>query len=185
MAGMNSAAFLAIAKIANDKKKLFMAAGSGTARLTNEECSPYAIHYGYDTVALAKGMYLADSWCLDENDESGAWAKRYFAKIKKMPTGLHVSGYSATLQYLKAVKAAGTDDADKVIAQLKSGKISDMYVKNTYVRDDGRLVHDMYLMQVKKPGESKYPWDYCKVMETIPGEQAFTTKAESKCVLWK
>jgi branched-chain amino acid transport system substrate-binding protein len=83
------------------------------------------------------------------------------------------------------VKAIGTDDPDKIMAQLKKAKINDMYAKNGIIRPDGRMVHDMYLMEVKKPSESKYPWDYYKVVQTVPGDQAFTTKAESKCALWK
>jgi len=89
------------------------------------------------------------------------------------------------LQYLTAVKAVGSDDTDKVLAQLRKTKFNDMYQKNGYLRADGRVVHDMYLYQVKTPAESKYPWDYYKLVQTIPGEQAWTTKAESKCALWK
>ena len=87
--------------------------------------------------------------------------------------------------YLKAVKAVGTDDADKVMARLKSTKISDMYTKAGEIRPDGRMVHDMYLMEVKKPSESKYPWDYYKIAAVVPGAQAYVTKAETKCSLWK
>jgi branched-chain amino acid transport system substrate-binding protein len=89
------------------------------------------------------------------------------------------------MTYLNAVKAAGTDDADKVMAKLKATKINDMFTTNGVIRPDGRMVHDMYLMQVKSPAESKSPWDYFTVRETIPGEQAYMTKAESKCSLWK
>ncbi|WP_025916481.1 ABC transporter substrate-binding protein [Herminiimonas sp. CN] len=299
--GTNSGTSLAMAKIAQEKKKPFMAIGAGSARLTNEECSPYTIHYAYDTVALAKGtgsavvkqggkswffltadyafghslesdtanvvkasggtvsgavrhplsasdfssfllqaqtskaqilglanaggdtinaikaanefginktmklagllmfindvhslglnlthgMYLTDSWYWDQSPESRAWAKRYFAKMKKMPSSLQAGDYSVAMHYLNAVKAAGTDDADKVIAKMKATKVNDMYAKNGTIRPDGRMVHDMFLMQVKTSAESKYPWDYYKVAQTIPGDQAFTTKAESKCVLWK
>lgn len=299
--GTNSATSLAMAKVAAEKKKPFFAVGAGTARLTNEECSPYNIHYAYDTVALAKGtgsavvkqggkswffltadyafgaslekdtsdvvkanggtvvgavkhplsasdfssfmlqaqsskaqilglanaggdtinaikaanefgvtpsmklagllmfindvhsltpkltqgMYLTDSWYWDQNDDSRKWSKRFFEKMKKMPSSLQAADYSVAMQYLNAVKATGTDDADKVIAQLKKTKINDMYAKNGVIRPDGRMVHDMFLMQVKTPAESKYPWDYYKVVQTIPGDQAFTTKAESKCALWK
>ena len=299
--GTNSGTSLAMAKVAAEKKKPFIAIGAGTARLTNEECTPYTVHYAYDTVALAKGtgsavvkqggkswyfltadyafgaslesdtanvvkasggtvagsvkhplsasdfssfllqaqsskaqilglanaggdtinsikaanefgitssmklagllmfindvhsltpkltqgMYLTDGWYWDQNDETRKWAKRYFEKMKKMPSMLQAADYSATMQYLNAVKAAGTDDADKVMSTLKSTKINDMFAKGGVIRPDGRMVHDMYLMQVKTPAESKYPWDYYKVVQTIPGDQAFTTKAESKCALWK
>jgi branched-chain amino acid transport system substrate-binding protein len=98
---------------------------------------------------------------------------------------LQAADYSATMTYLNAVKATGTDDADKVMAQLKKTKVNDMFAKNGEIRPDGRMVHDMYLMQVKTPAESKYPWDYYKVVATIPGAQAYATKAETKCALWK
>jgi len=299
--GTNSGTSLSMSKVAAEKKKVFISIGAGTARLTNEECTPNTVHYAYDTVALAKGtgsavvkqggkswyfltadyafgaslesdtasvvkaaggtvagsvkhplsasdfssfllqaqaskaqilglanaggdtinaikaanefgvtktmklagllmfindihslglnltsgMYLTDSWYWNQNDEARKWSRRYFEKMKKMPSSLQAADYSATLQYLNAVKAAGSDDTDKVMAKLKSAKINDIYAKNGYIRADGSMIHDMYLMQVKSPAESKEPWDYYKVAQTIPGEQAFTTKAESKCALWK
>jgi branched-chain amino acid transport system substrate-binding protein len=299
--GTNSGANLAMAKIAAEKKKVFIAIGAGSARLTNEECTPYTVHYAYDTVALARGtggtivkkggkswyfmtadyafghslekdtadvvkanggsvvggvkhplaasdfssfllqaqsskaqilglanaggdtintikaanefgitksmklagllifindihslglnltqgMYLTDGWYWDQNAESRAWSKRYFAKMKKEPSMLQAADYSATMTYLNAVKATGTDDSDKVMAYMKKTKINDMFAKGGEIRPDGRMVHDMYLMEVKTPAESKYPWDYFKVVQTIPGAQAYVTKAESKCTLWK
>jgi len=299
--GTNSGANLAMAKVAAEKKKVFISIGAGSARLTNEECSPYTVHYAYDTVALARGtggaivkqggkswyfltadyafgqslekdttdvvkaaggsvvgsakhplsasdfssfllqaqsskaqilglanaggdainaikaanefgitksmklagllvfindvhtlglnttqgMYLTDGWYWDQSPESRAWSKRYFAKMKKSPSMLQAADYSAATNYLAAVKALGTDDSDKVMAQLKKTKINDMFAKGGEIRPDGRMVHDMYLMEVKKPSESKYPWDYYKVVATIPGAQAYTTKAETKCSLWK
>lgn len=301
MSGASSAASLAIAKVASEKKKPFFVISTGTARLTNEECNPYTVHYGYDTVAMAKatgsavvkqggkswffltadyafghsleadttrvvkqaggnslgsvkhplgasdfssfimqaqaskaqilglanatadtinaikaandfglnknmrlaglvmfitdihslglgvtqGMYLTDNWYWDQDEESRKWARRYFETLKKMPTGNQAAGYSATLNYLNAVKAVASDDGDKVLAQMKKTKINDMYLKNGVIRDDNRVMYDMFLMQVKTPSESKYPWDYVKVVERVPAEQAFTTKAESKCALWK
>ena len=98
---------------------------------------------------------------------------------------LQAGDYSAVTTYLKAVKAAGTDDADAVMAQLKKAKINDMFTKNGVIRADGRMVHDMYLMQVKSPAESKEPWDYFKLVQTIPGEEAYTKLANSKCPLVK
>ncbi|MDP9107891.1 MAG: ABC transporter substrate-binding protein [Pseudomonadota bacterium] len=301
IAGTNSGTNLAMSKVAAEKKRPLISIGGGTARLTNEECTPYTLHYAYDTVALAKGtgsavvkqggkswyfltadyafgaslegdtsrvvkanggtvagsvkhplsasdfssfllqaqaskaqilglanaggdtvnaikaanefgvtktmklagllmfindvhsltpkltqgMFLTDSWYWDQNEETRKWARRYFDKMKKMPSSLQAADYSATTTYLKAVKAIGTDDPDKVLAELHKTKINDMYVKNGAVRADGSMIHDMYLMQVKTPAESKYPWDYYKVVQTIPGDQAFTTKAESKCASWK
>ena len=299
--GTNSGTGLSMAKVANEKKKPFISIGAGTAVLTNDECTPYTVHYAYDTVALAKGtgsavvkqggkswyfltadyafgaalegdttkvvkasggsvsgsvrhplsasdfssfllqaqsskaqilglanaggdtinsikaanefgltktmklagllmfindihslglnltngMYLTDSWYWNQSPEARTWARRYFEKMKKMPSSLQAADYSATIQYLNAVKAAGSDDTEKVMAKLRSMKFNDMYVKNGYVRADGSMIHDMYLMQVKAQADSKEPWDYYKVIQTIPGEQAFTTKAESKCALWK
>jgi branched-chain amino acid transport system substrate-binding protein len=299
--GTNSTASLAMAKVAQDKKKVFIAVGAGTSALTNEQCSPYTVHYAYDTVALARGtgsamvkqggkswffltadyafgqslekdtaevvkanggtvvgsvkhplgasdfssfllqaqsskaqvlgladagndfinatkaanefgitkkmklagllvfindvhtlglnttqgLYLTDGWYWDQSAESRAWAKRYFAKMKKMPSMAQAGDYSAAMTYLSAVKAVGSDDADKVMAHLKKTKISDMFTKDGVIRPDGRMVHDMYLMQVKTPKESKGAWDYYKLVSTIPGEQAYTTKAESKCAAWK
>ena len=299
--GSNSAANLAMAKVAADKKKVFISAGSGTTRLTNEECNPYTIQYAYDTAALARGtgaaltkqggktwyfltvdyafgtslekdtsdvvkanggkvlgsvkhplsasdfssfllqaqaskaqvlglanaggdvvnaikaahefgidktmklasllvfindihalglpmaqgMYLTDGWYWDMNDDTRKWANRYFEKMKKMPSMFQAADASATTQYLNAVKATGGTDADKVMDYLKKTKINDFFTKNGVVRPDGRMVHDMYLMQVKTPAESKSPWDYYKLIQTIPGEQAYMTKAESTCALWK
>ncbi len=299
--GTNSGANLAMAKVAADKKKIFMVIGAGSSRLTNEECTPYTVHYAYDTVALARGtgstivkqggknwyfltadyafghslekdtsevvtksggkvigsvrhpfpgtdfssfliqasssgaqvlglanaggdfinsvkaanefgvakkmkmagllvfindihslglnatagMYLTDGWYWDMNDQTRAWSKRYFAKMKKEPSMLQAGDYSAAAQYLAAVKAVGTDDSDKVMAKLKSTTIKDVFTNHGVIRPDGRMVHDMYLMEVKKQSDSKYPWDYYKVVATIPGDQAYMSKAETKCALWK
>jgi branched-chain amino acid transport system substrate-binding protein len=132
-----------------------------------------------------QGMYFTDGWYWDRTPESRAWAKRYFAKMKKQPSMLQAGDYSATMQYLGAVKTTGTDQADKVMAHLKATPINDMFAKNGTIRPDGRMVYDMYLMQVKSPKESKGAWDYYKVVATIPGEQAYTKKTETKCALWK
>ena len=98
-----------------------------------------------------KGMYLTDSWYWDQNDETRKWSKRFFDKMKKMPSSLHAADYSATLQYLNAVKAAGTDDGATVMEALRKQKVNDMYAKNGYYRADGSMIHDMFLMQVKDP----------------------------------
>ena len=298
--GTNSGAALAMAKIAEEKKRPFMAIGPGSTRLTNEACSPYTVHYAYDTVALAKvagsalvkqgnkswffmtadyafghsleadastvvkanggtvvgavrhplsasdfssfllqaqaskaqvlglanaggdftnamkaakefginktmkiagllvfindihslglasteGLQLAGSWYWNQDDASRKFAKRFFDKYKRMPSSLQAADYSVAMNYLKAVQAAGTTDADKVMATLKSMKINDFYNKG-YIRADGRMIHDMYLYQVKSPKESTAPWDYYKLVATVPGEQAFTSVADSKCALLK
>lgn len=299
--GSNSSASLAMARIATEKKKVFISAGSGTTRLTNEECNPYTVQYAYDTTAMARGtggaltrgggkswyfvtvdyafghslekdtsdvvvanggkvlgavrhplaaadlssflmqakaskaqvlglangggdlvnaikssqefgigksmkiaammvfindvhslglkatqgMYLTDGWYWDQSPESRAWAKRYFDKMKKMPSMFQAADASATMTYLKAVKATGTTNADKVMAELRSTPINDFFTTHGVIRPDGRMVHDMYLMQVKSPAESKGPWDYYKLVQTIPGDRAYLSKAESKCTLWK
>jgi branched-chain amino acid transport system substrate-binding protein len=101
-----------------------------------------------------------------------------------MPTDVQAADYSATTTYLKAVQAAGSVDADKVMEQLKKTPVNDFFGKGQ-IRADGRFVHDMYLVEVKSAKESTKPWDYLKVVKTLPGEQVFTTKAETKCALWK
>ena len=299
--GTNSGTNLAMAKVAAEKKKLFISVGAATSALTNDQCNPYTVHWAYDTVALAKGtgnavvkaggktwffltadyafgaalqndtsavvkaaggtivgsvkhplsasdfssfllqaqaskaqilgmanaggdtvntikaanefgitktmklagllifindihslglkttqgMYLTDSWYWNKDAETRAWSRSFFEKIKRMPSSIQAGDYSAALNYLQAVKATGSDDADKVLAQLKKTKVNDIFAKGGYIREDGRMVHDMYLMQVKTPAESTEPWDYYKVAETIKGDAAWTTKAESKCAAWK
>jgi branched-chain amino acid transport system substrate-binding protein len=299
--GTNSSTALASAKVATEKKRPYISIGAATSRLTNEDCSPYIVHYAYDTVALAngtgaavvksggkswffltadyafghslekdtgdvvkaaggtvvgtvrhplnasdfssfllqaqnskaqilglanaggdtinsikaanefgvtknmklagllmfindihslglqttQGMYLTDGWYWNQSPEAREWSRRFFTKMKRMPSMLQAGDYSAVTQYLTAVKAAGTDDADAVMAQLKKQKINDMFAKNGYIRADGRMIHDMYLMQVKSPAESKEPWDYFKLAQTIPGEEAYTKLANSKCPLVK
>lgn len=133
----------------------------------------------------AQGMYLTDSWYWNASDETRDWARKFFERRKAMPSSLQAADYSAALQYLRAVKATGTDDADRVLAYLRENKLNDIYIKNGVVRPDGRVVHDVYLLQVKTPEQSKEPWDYFNVVQTIDGNQAFTTKEESRCALWK
>ncbi|SEB17201.1 ABC transporter substrate-binding protein [Variovorax sp. YR216] len=298
--GTNSGTALATAKVAQEKKRVYFNNGAASSALTNEQCSPYTVHYAYDTVALAKGtggavvdrggknwffltadyafghaleadtsavvkakggtvvgavrhplnasdfssfllqaqnskaqilglanaggdtinsikaakefgvgknmklagllIFLSDihslglkntegllhttSWYWDLNDQTRAFGKKFFDKTKRMPTDIQAADYSATMTYLKAVQAAKTTDADKVMAELRKMPVDDFYAKGQ-IRADGRFVHDMYLVEVKTPAESKQPWDYLKVITKLPGEQVFTTKADSKCALWK
>jgi branched-chain amino acid transport system substrate-binding protein len=121
----------------------------------------------------AQGLYLTTPFYWDLNDETRAFSKRFFEKIKQEPSMDQAGYYSATLTYLKAVKAVGSTDPDKVMTELKKTKINDMFVKGGYVRADGVMVHDMFVMQVKTPQESKYAWDYYKLLRTMPGEEAF------------
>jgi branched-chain amino acid transport system substrate-binding protein len=301
IAGTNSGATLAMSKVALEKKKLMIAVGAGSSAITNEQCSPYTIHWAYDTVALAKGtgksvvdaggktwyflqadyafgaalkadtenvvkaaggkvlgsvkhplatsdfssfllqaqaakpkilglanaggdtinaikaanefgltktmklagllmfindvhalglsatqgMYLTESWYWNHNAESRTFGRKFFATMKRMPSSLQAGDYSAAWQFLSAVKATGSDDSDKVLGHLRQTKLSDLFVKDGWVRGDGRMVHDMYLMLVKTPVQSLEPWDYYNVVQTIKGEAAWTTKAETKCAAWK
>ncbi len=121
----------------------------------------------------AQGLYLTTGFYWDLNPDTRAFGKRFFAKINRMPTMDQAGVYSATLTYLKAVKAAGTTDSDKVMAELKRMRINDMFARDGYIRADGVMVHEMYVMQVKTPQESKYPWDFYKVVRRMPGEEAF------------
>jgi branched-chain amino acid transport system substrate-binding protein len=121
----------------------------------------------------AQGLYLTTAWYWDLNPETRAFAKRYFAKMNREPTMDQAGAYSATTTYLKAVKAVGSTDPEKVMAELKRTKINDMFAKGGYIRADGAMIHDMYVMQVKTPQESKYPWDYYKLVKTMNGEEAF------------
>ena len=298
--GTNSGTALAMSKVAIEKKRPFIAIGAGSARLTNEDCSPYTVHYAYDTVSLAKvagtalvkagnkswyfltadyafgyslegdaaavvktnggtvagaarhplnasdfsafllqaqaskaqilglanaggdtinamkaakefgitktmkvagllvfindvhslglanteGLQLADSWYWNQDEGSRKFAKRFFEKYKRMPSSIQAADYSAASTYLKAVQTAGTTDTDKVMGTLKTMKIDDFYNKG-HVRADGRMMHDMYLFEVKSSKESSTPWDYYKTVVKVPGEQAFTSVADSKCALLK
>ena len=299
-AGTNSGVALATAKVAQEKKRVFFTNGAATSALTNAQCSPYTVHYAYDTVALAKStggavvedggkswffltadyafghaleadtakvvkakggnvvggvkaplnasdfssfllqaqnskaqvlglanaggdfinsmkaskefgidksmkvagllVFLTDvkslglsatqgllhttSWYWDTDEESRKWAARYEAKTGNKPTDIQAADYSATMAYLKAVEAVKTTDSDKVMEYLKKTPINDFYAKGV-IRPDGRMVHDMLLAEVKKPSESKGPWDLLKIVKKVPGDQVFTTKEESTCALWK
>jgi branched-chain amino acid transport system substrate-binding protein len=133
----------------------------------------------------AQGMLLTTGFYWDHDDESRKWARRFFEKTKKMPNMSQAGLYSSVMHYLKAVKAAGTDETGAVMQKMREMPINDMFAKNGRIREDGRMVHDMYLYQVKKPSESKSPWDYYKLVSTIPGEQAFQPLSASACPLVK
>ena len=122
---------------------------------------------------VAQGLTITTAWYWDLNDETRAFSKRYQERTHKPPTMAQAGTYSATRTYLNAVKAAGTTDADKVMAELRRTKINDMFAKGGYIRGDGLMIHSMYVMQVKSPQESKYPWDYYKVVKVMSGEDAF------------
>lgn len=299
--GTNSATNLAMAAVAADKKKPFISIGSATSDMTGKNCTPYTVHYAYDTVALARGtggavvkdggkswffltadyafghalerdtaavvksaggeikgqvraplstadfssfllqaqssgakilglanaggdtinsikaanefgitstmklagllifindihslglkatqgMYLTDGWYWDQSDASREWAKKFEAKIGRKPSMIQAADYSSVTFYLNAVKATGSDDGDTIMKWMKSNKINDFFAKDGYVRADGRMIHDMFLMQVKTPAESKGPWDYYKIVATLPGDQVYGSLAESTCPLIK
>jgi len=299
---LNSGCALAVQKLAGDKKKITMNTGAASTDLTNKACTPYSIHYVYDTYALGKvtaqaivpsggkswyfitadyafghsleqntaafvkklggtvlgsvrhplstsdfssyllqaqsskaqiiglanaggdtinaikqgrefgigqkgqtmvgllifdtdikslglnvaqGMQFTSGFYWDRDDATRAFAKRYYAIHKAMPTMDQAGAYSATMNYLKAIKAAGTDNSDAVMAKLKSMDIKDFFAVNGKIRADGRMVHDMYLMQVKKPSESKGAWDLLKIVKTVPAADAFMPLSESTCSLVK
>lgn len=131
----------------------------------------------------AQDMTFASGFYWDRTPETRAWSRRYFERMKKMPSMIQAGTYSAVTSYLKAIQAAGTDDGATVFAKMKELPINDFFAKGGRIRADGRMVHDMYLVQVKKPAESQYPWDYYKVMATIPGDKAFQPLSKSKCAL--
>ena len=298
--GTNSGVMLALAKVADEKKRVMINNGAGSSAITNEQCNPYSVHYAYDTVALSKGaagaivdgggkswffltadyafghameadasnvvkakggtvasavrhplnasdfssfllqaqgskaqvlalanaggdtinaikaakefgidktmkiapllvfysdihslrlkntagMQFVTSWYWDMNDASRKFADAYMKKTQRRPTEIQAADYSATMNYLKAVQAAGTTDADKVMATWRGMPMNDFFASGT-LRPDGTYEHDMYLVQVKTPQESKGTWDYYKIVKKLPGAEVFTTKAETKCALWK
>jgi len=134
---------------------------------------------------VAKGMLLTEAFYWDMNPETRAWSRRYFERMKKMPNMIQAGTYSSVTHYLRAVRAAGTDDAAAVMAQMKATPINDFFVKNGRIREDGRMLREMYVFEVKQPDESTYPWDYYKLKATIPAEQAFLPAARSVCPLLK
>ena len=301
LGGSNTGVSLALSAAAKEKKIPFFAIGAAGASLTGKDCTPYTIHYGYDTTALAngtaktiveqggkswffltadyafgtqlengaakvvkenggkvvgdvrvplgtsdfasfllqaqgsgaqvlglanagadtqnslkaasefgltktmrpaallvfltdvhavgletaQGLVLTTAWYWNMNDTTRKFADRFFGKTKKMPTFPQAAFYSATLAYLNAVKAVGSTDPDKVMEQLKKTKINDMFVTDGVIRPDGLLEHDMYIVQVKTPAESKGDWDYYKILKTMKGEDAFGKLADSACPLVK
>lgn len=133
----------------------------------------------------AQGISFMEGFYWDQNEETRAFAKRFFEVRKAMPTALQAGVYSSVTHYLKAIQAAGTDEANAVSAKMRELPVNDFLAKNGKVREDGRMVHDMLLVQVKKPSESKAPWDYYNVVATVPGDQAFLPLAQSECALVK
>jgi branched-chain amino acid transport system substrate-binding protein len=131
----------------------------------------------------AQGLKFVTGFYWDRDDETRAWSKRFFEHQQRMPTQAQASVYSAVRHYLKSIEAAGTDEAKAVMAKMRELPVNDFYAHNGHLREDGRLVHDMYFAQVKTPAESTKPWDYYKILRTIPGDQAFRPMSEGGCPL--
>jgi branched-chain amino acid transport system substrate-binding protein len=132
---------------------------------------------------VAQGILAPVSWYWDMDDQSRAFAGRFFAKRGSMPSEFQAGAYSAVLHYLKAVQAAGTDEAKAVVRKMKELPASDFFARHAKLREDGRMIHDMYLVQAKSPAESKGEWDVLKILETVPGDEAFRPLAQGNCPL--
>ena len=171
----SGAQVLGLANAGTDTQNSLKAAAEFGLTKTMKPAALLAFITDINSVGLkaAQGLILTDAWYWDMNNDSRAWAKRFMAKIDKAPTWNQAAYYSATLHYLNAVKEVGSTDPDKVMAQMKKDPVNDMFAKGGHIRPDGLLVHDMYIMQVKTPEESKYPWDYYKQVKTLKGEDAF------------
>ena len=136
-------------------------------------------------LASAQGLLLTTSFYWDRTEESRQWSKRFFARRGVMPTQAQAGVYSAVTHYLKAVDVLGSDEAKAVVAKMRDIPIHDFFADHGIIRVDGRMVHDMYVVEVKKPEESRYPWDYYKILQTIPGEEAFRPISDSECPVAK
>jgi len=136
-------------------------------------------------LAAAQGLVLTNAFYWDRDDDTRAWSKRFYERIKRMPHMGDAGDYSSTMHDLEAIQAAGTDEAQAVMSKMRDMPINDFFAKNGRIREDGRMVHDMYVYEVKKPSESKGEWDYYKLREVIPGDQAFRPLKDSACPLVK
>jgi branched-chain amino acid transport system substrate-binding protein len=190
--------FLLQAQASNAKVIAFANGGSDTINSVKQAAefglnkdhiivAPLVYISDIDSMGLqaAQGLTFVEGFYWDLNDDTRAWSKRFFERRKAMPTMTHAGVYSAVSHYLKAVKAAGTSDTQAVLAKMREMPVDDFFSRGGTIRKDGRMVHDMLLVQVKTPVESKYPWDYYKVLARIPGDQAFRPIQESECPLVK
>jgi branched-chain amino acid transport system substrate-binding protein len=183
---------------ASGAKVVALANGGGDMTTATKQANEFGLVQGGQTLVsllvfitdvhslglqAAQGLTFVTAFYWDRDEGSRAWAKRFFARHKAMPTMDHASVYSATRHYLRAVAAAGTDAAPQVMAKMRELPVDDFFAKGARLRIDGRLVHDMYLAQVKKPAESTAAWDYLKIIGTIPGDQAFRSLADGGCPL--
>ena len=164
------------------------AAEFGLTKSGGQRLSPLLVFISdIDSVGLetAQGMLLAEAFYWDLNDDTRAFSKRFMERVKREPTAAQAGVYSSVTHYLKAVKAAGTTDSAAVIKVMKDTPINDMFAKNGKIREDGRMVHEMYLFEVKKPSESRGRWDDYKLLGTVPGNEAFQSLELSRCPLVK
>jgi branched-chain amino acid transport system substrate-binding protein len=132
---------------------------------------------------LAGGLTFVEGFYWDLDDQTRAWSKRFFDRRGAMPTMTHAGVYSEIRHYLEAVKATGTTDPQTVLAKMRATPVNDFFSHGGQIRPDGRMAHDMLLVQVKRPDEQKYPWDYYKVLAVIPAAEAFRPLSESQCPL--
>ena len=188
-------------KAQSSQAKVVALAGSGTVFVNAvKSAHEFGIDAGGQTLAgllvwitdikslgleTAQGLVLTNAFYWDRDDETRAWSRRFFERMKRMPHMGDAGDYSSTTHYLKAVRAAGTDDAQAVMAKMREIPVNDFFAKNGRIREDGRMVHDMYVYEVKKPSESKGEWDYYKLREVIPGNEAFRPLSDSACPLVK
>jgi branched-chain amino acid transport system substrate-binding protein len=134
---------------------------------------------------MSQGLIITEAYYWDQNERTRAFGKKFFERMKRMPSMNQAATYSGTLHYLKAVKAAGTRDTKTVLAKMREMPVRDAFTDNGYLREDGRMVHSMLLLEVKKPEESKYPWDYYKILAEVPGDQVFRPMKDGGCPLIK
>jgi branched-chain amino acid transport system substrate-binding protein len=182
---------------ASGAKVIAFANGGGDMVNAVKQANEFGLTKNQTTVALlifisdihsmelkaAQGLKFVTAFYWDRNDETRVWSRRFFEKHGRMPTMPQAAVYSAIRHYLTAIAAAGTDEAKAVMAKMRAIPVNDFYVTNGRLREDGRLVHDMYFAQVKTPAESSKPWDYYKILGTIPGDQAFRSLADGGCPL--
>jgi branched-chain amino acid transport system substrate-binding protein len=183
------------------RAKVVALAGSGTVFVNAvKSAQEFGIRQGGQTLAgllvwitdikslgleTAQGLVLTNAFYWDRDEETRAWSKRFFDRMKRMPHMGDAGDYSSTIHYLKAIEAAGSDEAKAVMAKMREMPINDFFAKGGRIREDGRMVHDMYVYEVKKPSESKGEWDYYKLRSVIPGDEAFRPLSESACPLVK
>ncbi|MGZ5874352.1 MAG: ABC transporter substrate-binding protein [Bradyrhizobium sp.] len=131
---------------------------------------------------LGQGLYFATAFYHDQSPVAKAWSLRFFERMKAMPTQIHAGTYSAVRHYLQAVKDSGSDDPLTIVGRMRETPVNDMFATGGHIRKDGRMVHDMYLAQIKTPEESRDPWDLAKIVKTIPGDEAFRPLSETECL---